>query len=257
MSKSIGHIAKMSLNITQPQKFDIPEMNFHELSLFVGKNGTGKTLILKLNWCFSMIANYFAISKIAKMNFDYAKEFQFIMDKSFDDQNFDGKIEAFFENMTVIAEFKEGKVMLVDASFDDGTMPNSVPIFMSKDTRLFDNFVKYMKMKKALGITANIHGFNDEIYAKLSGIYKLYDIMFMEQMIEGLDNYILSEDLKKKLADDFEIKAVLDKIVIDYDECEIYTINTVTEEKTKITRLSSGEQAIINMLLANIVLRKR
>ena len=35
MSKSIGHIMAMSLDITQPTKFEIPKMEFNQLTIFV------------------------------------------------------------------------------------------------------------------------------------------------------------------------------------------------------------------------------
>jgi hypothetical protein len=46
------------------------------------------------------------------------------------------------------------------------------------------------------------------------------------------------------------MKVVIDQILVDYDESELYGLNLETLEKVKLTRLSAGEQSILNMLLA-------
>jgi len=250
MSKSIGHIMAMSLDITQPTKFEIPKMEFNQLTIFVGKNGSGKSMILKLNWCFSMIANYFASGRLLNMTIDYKQQFQFIMDKSFDDQNFDGKIEAFFENATITAEFKDGKIISVTCDSEEGVRPNKFPVFMSANTRLFSSFVAYMQVKKGLGITNTFQMFTEPELLKLTNIYKLYDLLFIEQMLIGMNGYTLDADMKKAFNEQFEMKVVIDQIIVDQDECELYALNLTTLEKVKLTRLSAGEQSILNMLLA-------
>ena len=250
MSKSIGHIMAMSLDITQPTKFDIPKMDFNQLSIFVGKNGSGKSLIMKLNWCFSMIANYYASGKLFNLIIDYKKQFQFIMDKSFDEQNFDGKIEVFFENANVVAEFKEGKVTYVDFNSDESVTPNKFPVYMSVNTRLFSSFISYMQIKKTMGITNTFQIFTEQELLKLTNIYKLYDLLFIEQMLIGMNGFTLTPEMKKTFNEQFEMKVVIDQILVDYDESELYALNLTTLEKVKLTRLSAGEQSILNMLLA-------
>lgn len=248
--KSIGHIKAMSIHLTQPQKFEIDKMEFNQICMFTGQNGSGKTLILKLNWCFSWMANDFAIGAIQNLQIDYKKEFQFVMDKSFDDNNFDGKVEVFFENATIVAEFKNGEVVMIDYNADEGVIPNNFPTFMSKETRTFDTFVKYMKMKRALDIKGTFLKFTSEEIEKLTDIYKLYDIVFLERMLETMDCHILEEETKQQLTEMFDVKFEIDQIIVDYTECELYGVNLKTNKKFKLTRLSAGEQSILNMTLA-------
>lgn len=250
MSKTAGHIMSMSLNITQPTKFDIPKMEFNKIALFVGPNGSGKSLIMKINWCFSMIANYFAAGKTLGLPIDYKKEFQLIMDKSFDDNNFDGVIEAFFENATIYAEFKNGQVVDLSYTSDEDLVPGKFPVFMSRETRTFESFVKYMKMKKSLGIENIFQTFTNEELEMLTNIYKLYDLLFMEQMLIGLNGYTLDDETKKAFKEQFEMKPVIDQVLVDQNECEIYILDKESNTKSKITRLSAGEQSIFNMIVA-------
>lgn len=253
MSKSAGHVVAMSLNITQPTKFDIPKMEFNQIVFLVGPNGSGKTLILKLNWCFTMLANYFPVQRITGATIDFKKEFQFIMDKSFDDNNFDGVIETFFENATIKVEFKEGQVTNIEYSSDEDLIPSSLPIFMSKETRSFESFVKYMKMKKALGVTETYESFKHDDLIKLTDVYKLYDVLFIEMMLSKMNGYTLTEEVKKALDEMFSLKLNIDQIIVDNEECELYGVNLETNEKQKLTRLSAGEQSILNMILASYI----
>jgi hypothetical protein len=252
--KNIGQIQSMSINITQPLTFKIDKIEFNKLCLIVGQNGAGKTLMLKMNWCFSWIANYFPVSAITNTEIDFKKEFQLVMDKSFDDQNFDGKIEVFFENATIVAEFKNGEVVMLDYNADEGVIPNNLPTFMSKETRTFDTFVKYMKMKKALGIKSTFSTFTPEEMKKVSDIYKIYDLIFIERMLESIDCHMLDKDLKEALKKMFNIKHEIDQIIVDYIDCELYGVNLSTNKRFKLTTLSAGEQSIINMTLASKLL---
>lgn len=254
MSKELGNIMSMSIDITNPMPFKIDKMDFREICMLVGPNGSGKSLVLKINWCVAMIANYFIIGKVSGTPINYQKEFQFILDNSFDDQNFNGKIEAFFENGTVTAELDNGKVTVIDFSTDEDLTPSKFPAFMSKDTRTFDSFIKYMKTKKLLGNTNSFLSFTEEQLLKLCDMYKLYDIMFIEFALKGLDGYTLQEDTKKMLKEDFNISSVIDQIIVNTDECEIYCYNKAEGTSTKITKLSAGEQLLLNMIVVVKVL---
>lgn len=253
MSKEAGSLMAMSVNIDKPTAFKIDKMDFNQICFMVGKNGSGKSLILKLNWCLSMIANYYAIKTITGISIDIPKEFQFIMDNTFDEQNFNGTIEAFFQNMTIIAQLENGKVTSIDATFDDDLAISKFPIFMSKETRTFDAFTKYMKTKKLMSVSNDFFTFTSEELQKITEFYKLYDILFMEMMIKGLNNYTLSDELKKELLENFEIKEVIDRITVDKDACELYGHNDAEGTTIKLTRLSAGEQSLINMIIANKV----
>jgi len=247
MSKTIGSVSTMTLNLTDPIKMTIEKMSFNQLCILVGQNGTGKTLVLKINWCMAMISNTIIGAKLMNIPSDNIKNAQYIFDKSFDDQNFNGTIEVHYENATLSITFDSGIVKNVNMEHDEDITPNAPPIFMSKETRTFDSYIHYMKLKKVFKIEGEMIKMSEEQIEKLLVMYKLYDILFMEMMLNKLENY----SVPQTLVDHFKelgITKPIDQIVIDNDICDISVISEGT--KINIVTFGAGEQSMINMMLA-------
>ena len=102
-SKHLGHIKELSLDIDSPIIMTMPKIEFKNLALFVGTNGSGKSLILKLVWCAGMIGEAFIASEVLTMPHNPIDNAQYIFDKSFSNQNFNGKMNFIFEDGNNIA----------------------------------------------------------------------------------------------------------------------------------------------------------
>lgn len=252
MKKSIGSIQCMTLQLEKPLKLNIDKMTINSLCLFVGQNGTGKTLVLILQWVTSMMSNAIAVTRAKGLPLDKPKFFQELLDRSFSKECFDGKIEVYYENATLTAVINNGIVESVSLDNDEVT-PNGNPIFMSKDTRLFTSYVQYMKLKKMLAITTPFQETSPENIEKILGMYKIYDALFMENMLDKLHNFILPDKLKKTIKDDFDIKHDIHTLIVDTEASDIFFINEKQDVKTSISTLSSGEQALLNMTFATVL----
>jgi hypothetical protein len=248
--KQLGHLKNIMMDIDAPMKFGPFDMNFNALSLLIGKNGSGKSLIMKINWCFGMVASYHIINKTLGGSIDMIKETKFIFDKSFDEQNFNGIIAVEYENGKLTIQFDKGEVLLSELNSTVDIAPSKPSLYMSSSTRLFDSFYKYMQFKKALSITGNITNFKAEELDKLLNMYKLYDLMFIEAMLLGMHHYVMKEETKKSLKESFEIPYEFDEFIVDTDACVIYSHIRATGEKRSLTTFSAGEQSLINMSLA-------
>lgn len=250
----MGHLQKLHINLDSLFK-DFELNSQKEISLYVGQNGSGKTLILIFQWLLGcMGCVYLSSGKSMK---EYETILQFFFDKSFDNNNFTGKIGAAYDHLEISFEIENGKVKNLDIILTDNTVQveaEGMPVFMSKTTRLFTDVVKYFKLKKTLNITGDLSQLkmsSDDDLKKLCDFYKLFDILFMERMhfrvtqpgFKIKDGALKSfvETLKKEVVNvtyddekcDFIIHEKKDGNVITYSACQ----------------LSSGEQAWINMFI--------
>jgi len=250
-SKQLGHIKELSLDIDSPIKMQMPKIEFQNIALFIGTNGTGKSLILKLVWCAGMIGEAFISSEVLTMPHNPIDNVQYIFDKSFSNQNFNGKMNFIFEDRNNIAiEIEKGKVIDVNISFAKDLIPSGPPVFMSTETRTFDDITRYLQVRKMVGVIGQIDASNASLFEKVLDMYKLYDAMFIERLISKLSKpYILKKDVKDTFKS-YEIKEEIESIGFDENKSELYYINSKAEVKL-LRNMSKGEQSLINMTLCN------
>lgn len=242
-------IKSLELDITSPVKFNTT-IEYNEISIFVGKNGIGKTFILKLVWALSNVFNgvIFAHQKGAMVT---TKETaQFFLDNTFDNQDINGKIKLNLKDGSLIINMDKGKV--IDSKYvlpmmqlkDYEPLPAT---FMSKTSRTYSDLIQYLKFKDMMGIT-NIG--KEEEMKKVLKMYKLYDVLFFEKsIIKYSAGFNMPPNFLKKLQDDFEINRDIQTIKID--NLDVVYIDS-TGKQTSMSILSAGEQSLINILIANL-----
>ena len=248
---SIGHLQKIHMNIEGMFK-DFELDGVKEISLYVGQNGTGKTFLLIMQWILGTMGTAYLCS--AKSMQEYEKILQLFFDKSFDDQKFTGKIGASYEYLEISFELDNGQVKDLDIILTDNTVeiePEGMPVFMSKNTRLFSEIVKYLKFKKVLGMTGEITLYDDNKLNQLCDMWKLYDIMFIERMCHRLSdpNFQIKEKAKESFIETMKKEIV--KVTYDEPNCSfvVHEIKDGKEITYSATQLSSGEQAWLNMFI--------
>ena len=222
-----------------------------ELSLYVGGNGTGKTLVLIFKWILGSIANIYLMS--GKSMEEYEKILQYFFNYSFEKNDFTGKIKAEFENMEISFELEIGEVKNLNIKILDPSIvleSTGMPIFISKTTRLFTDIVTYLKVKKMMGIL-DLENTTEEIANNLANTYRLYDILFIERMISRLKdpNFKINEYAKKSFKETINKEIV--NVTYNEDECS-FTIHEIKDGKEityPATMMSSGEQAWVNMFI--------
>lgn len=245
--KELGHIKTLSIDLEQP-KMKIEKIEFNKLSLLTGANDTRKTFILVLNWVSSLIAAIYISVKNKNMLVPLA---QFVLNKSFDDQNFTGSFTSEFEGMKLTCKLEDGKVTDVDIVCDEELDKAPAPIFMSKQTRTYSDIVKYLKTKDLLGLKGVINPMMGDNLDKLSELYKLYDILFIEHMISKMISapLILNQSVRDALKGMGFEKGVKS---LHFDQDKIDILYTDDEDVTQsTTTLSAGEQSLLNIVTAN------
>lgn len=236
--KDVGSIKLITLKIVKPFEMDT-EIEYKNLSLFVGANGSGKTFVLKMTWFLNMVAATIIKKEGLEGTGNTVEDVvQYTLDKSFDNpEEFEGSIGIDYDNGSVGVIFMAGKIINISSDLDGiDTMP--IPIFMSKDTRTFNQMKMILQIRKLV-----------EREDKILETVKLYDYSFV-MMIEA--------KLKHGYKLDDKFKETLEKF--DMEKYDIQSFKMMdnsfwfTNSKGKdreLTTLSAGEQSIINMFLAS------
>lgn len=235
--EDLGHIKNVQCDITSPMtaKWDIA---LRELNILTGLNGSGKSLILKLNWVFGTIASTLVLNKEAMLTSEIEQMAQFVLDKTFDSQDFHGTIGATFEKASIKIVLDKGQVTSLEYVTDCLIDKASPPVFMSTTLRTFSQIDQYLKVE---AMVKTMEGMLE--------LYKLYDVAFIARMKQRLEGGLkVSEEVKDTLKNNFDLKIDLETIGIENNSV-VYT-----DSKGKISNLamlSNGEQSLINMVLAN------
>lgn len=208
---TMGHMQKLHMNIDGLFK-DLTLDDQKAIALYVGQAGTGKTFLLIMQWMLGTLGGIYLAS--SKSMAEYEKALQFLLDKSFDDQKFTGKIDAVFEYLELSFELVDGKVKDLDIILTDNSVqvePEGMPVFMSKNTR----------------------------------------ILFIERMLARLSNpnFKIRDAAKKSFIETMKKEIV--NVTYDENNCS-FTVHEIKDGKEityPATTLSSGEQAWLNMFI--------
>ncbi len=249
--KQIGNIKSIELDITKPLQMTTQEMTMGQIMILVGTNGTGKTFILKMIWALTTQVMHYVHSRSSKIPFDINLNMQFLLDNTFTDNNITGTISIYYELysslMTVVCE--EGKVISCKITVDEDVEAGTQPVFMSKETRLMSDIIQYIKVKKMIGLAPGMVT-NETDFKKLLEMYRIYDIILIEQLLLGIEHKT-TPDFIKKFNDrmkTFDEEFSIQDIKVDYVKSDIiYTDDKGVESST--ARLGAGHQSLMSMIL--------
>lgn len=258
--KPVGNINNLRMNIGQfgGNSGAGYDMNMNMLTLLTGANGTGKTMILKIVW----LVNYVTMTYIhteGQIPIDMMeKTTQFLMDKSFDTNDFTGKIEADYPELQLSFDLTDGKVsnlLFVCGTDVKDLESGGIPVFLSADMRLFSDINKYIKLKKYVKLDKPFTSFTDADIDVLCGMYKIYDIITVEKLLTKISDPFFKIDGKLKETLQIYIpNKDLDSVFYDEKSAEIYLSEIKDGKKISypVINLSAGEQSILNMLIQSM-----
>ena len=252
--KPIGNIKNIKVDITKPIAMDV-DMTMNQIAIMVGPNGSGKTMMLKLIWIMSNITNsYGAMANM--QHYDAEKSAKQLFDGTFDDQDFTGTIEVNFEYANAYIKLDDGEVDgCISVTMDSDVSSFGMPIFMSKTMRTFDEISQYLKFRQMIGIHGELGVKDAQRMEKLEAMYKIYDIMYVEKMISAFGNGKAVPPQTLTALHNFTGMEKYDIMAVRYDDNarEILWEDKAGNEN-KFTRMSAGEQALCNMVLAQTML---
>jgi len=253
--KALGHIQSMRMDLKGLMQMET-DMDIGPLTVLVGANGVGKSLIMKLSFAIGQISNAIIMSRVTKNHIDIDPFAQFVLDHTFDDQDFTGELYTRYEHSNITITLDKGKVIKIVHEEVDGLDTPTNIIYMSSSLRLFSSIAMYLKLRKRTGKTNY-----EDILGEMVKDYTLYDVMYVESLIkrcpievtprletilsEGFD-FKLRQELEKD-GEDREGKMIFS---VDLEKCEFY-LQLQDKDPFYISRFGAGHQSIINMTIAH------
>jgi len=243
---------KVRLDMTVPKmKVDV---EYQQLTLLCGTNGVGKSFSNKLTWAMVFAFNTIIVQNVhnIKLNEAFSDEdlLQFVLDNTFDDQDFSGKVRYYSTDKILdvphyIIEFTltDGKVSDLIIDMPTGAMPSGTPTYLSKETRQFAYLDRYVTMKDLLGVK-DLATFED--LAKLCEHFRIYDLFAMEGIIEKFPKVSTILEMVNKTSP--EMLEELDIVSIECEKKGICYTNSDGAQK-KVSTLGDGHQALLIMFI--------
>lgn len=253
MSQKQISIESISLDIDSPDlKIKALDIEFKKISIFIGKNGSGKTLLFKMLYAMNQIANLHlyneSLPKGATIN-DLAL---YPIKTCIRDINFDFSMGIRYSNTSTLdVRFKDGKVVACTASLVKDHEYVKMK-FLSSKMRLFSAADMYLSFR-ALHDPSNPKQLTPEIMSKLTETYDLFDI-------DAIENYIIRSPIDVSQIDYIcyddtpegtpKIKPQTITVDLQNKSFNVTFDNGVTR---KLQTLAAGEQAVIMMTTLGII----
>lgn len=244
--KSAGNLSKMHLDLTKPMEMKHIDLELNQLSVFVGQNGTGKTLILINAWIMGFVASSLVFKKPDKE--ELIGICQFSYDHCFTDNNFTGTVGCTYQSgATLSITLNEGKVTdVTHTGFENIDQAGDVQ-FMSSAMRTFEAIGLYLKMRK---MVMEQPGMNEALVVlKMIENYKLYDVLYIEKLIRKMPLTVtptMKESLEK-----FDVKDDITLFNVDLVKGDFYHETKGEVDKKYLSKYGKGHQSIFNMMLGN------
>lgn len=236
-------VRSLELNLDEPcMKFNMDELQ--KIMIMIGRNGTGKTFILRLCWFgTSALCIKQPLGKPDTKE-EYMKNVQEMSDDCFDEP-LHGSIKMILKDKSHIEIFwNKGEVTEVDASIPDGVFIPP-PIYLSKETRLFTSLEHYIKIIS-----------NDKSPISVLEFWKPYDIQVMQIQYMKFASGQWG-DKEKEMIGSEEFKNDMPQITGISLSQKNEPMVTTANKTVKATSLGAGAQALLSQILTIVPLQRQ
>lgn len=234
----------INLEFNKETKFNFENIEFNKICLLIGANGTGKTIILVLQWILNMIKYVYLVDNdINKLK----AHLQYLLKGSFTDFEATGHIVSEDDNFYIDFRVNKGILVEFNIKLKKQIDISRVPLFLSKNTRTLDQIMQFHLLTKTLGVEFSLEG-DEKAFDKLSSLYKIYDIIYMQLTITKFKQGLIFQQNIIESLKNFNLDII--EIYLD-DKDKLLYKNSKNEIKPALS-LSAGEQSILTMTIANI-----
>jgi len=241
------------------------EIELSNINVISGYNNSGKSFLFKFAWFTSMALNIYKVILLSKTpNIDELFEIEVndLFELTFtESEKLGGAIQIMDKNTDIFVftlSFKDGKLDYFEldikdiSKFELGNIPNIQ--YNTADARTFTAYEQYLQTKEILEISNFL---NKEDIKKIGKMYRLYDILWFENMNKTIIDYGKEQEKLKGL---FEIvnesfKNEKGHSLICTEKGKGFEVKDnilyISTEDTpiKISSTSKGEQSLLMMCL--------
>lgn len=223
--KNLGNITEITVKLESPN-MDFEKLSFNQLTMLVGTNGTGKSLLMKVVWFLNMCFNSFEGLTI-----------QQILDYTFQKPNFTGVFEGTFENGFISITMENGKITDLTINLEEDVV-TSLPLYLSGNTRLFSQIETLYTLKNSI---------SEDTFLELTPLYDIIFIMLYENKLP----FTFTEHLKKTLGEfDPSFEGIES---ISLNEEKKFIVHYIGGESKFAHSLSNGQQSLLNIFTSQAI----
>lgn len=246
MKKSLGQATNVRIFLDKPMKMNFLNLELNKLNIMVGMNGTGKSFLLATVYALSYIVNAKILARVHNAPFDEMKIAEFVIGSCFN-SDITGTIALNYESsVSVDIAVKDGQVLNVNINNSESVDIPTVVKYMSSAFRTFSAMCSYLVSRRNSGKTDP-----GEVVMEMTKHYKLYDVMYIEKLINRMPMTV--DDALKKHLIGFDVKEEIESFDVDLGGC-IFTAKLKDGSSLAIHRwFGSGHQSLINMMLGQII----
>jgi hypothetical protein len=221
-------IQETHIKYTAPQEFNmIFDQEDQPISILVGQNGTGKTMMLIHRFMVSSIINAILLGKM-----DPTEATQEVFSGTLNNpDSFSGSFKLSQDGCAIRAEIEDGKVLRCEFENPHNLEKVDQVVYMSTSMRLFNEMDKYLKLRKQSA--------GDD----LIDFYRLYDIAYMERLISACP-----VDIPETIEGFWNQEPLPTVLKADFDK-GVFTVQRSDGTEVPVTSYGNGHQAILNMLV--------
>lgn len=214
-------------------KFD--GIEFNNINMFVGQNGSGKSLVNKLTWLSHMIANTIIISKEHNLGDNNLLIEDLIRKTLYDSETIELEVLANFHKGFINIIFKENKLSFLD--YDLEKYEISKPNYLSTNTRQFNQITQILNNDKLI----------KGEYKKVEDVLvPAYDLLASLLFKQSFDNKFV--EFRQDSVERFKEHYNLDIIALKCNEDNTFTMKDSSGKERSCYTLSNGEQALLVMM---------
>lgn len=238
--KPLGQIKSLDVNFPDLNMKNEMELN-KGLTVLVGANGTGKTLRNILSW----VSATYVSSVLTNPESISINTLEELLKYSFNNFDLSGDFTTTFTSGLILKCYLEkGKVINIDFLNSKDIEGNTLALYMSAEMRIYDNIIKYFKIRKSLDFSKDSI---EKMYTVFG--YKIYDVIMCEKLFNILttQHFDISDiDFEK-----FQMKEKYKTIFMENEDTIYLTFEDESgnEQKKDILSFGAGHQSIINMLV--------
>jgi len=239
------------------RKIQFPEItDIRNLNIFVGANGVGKTVIMKMIWFSNFALATYKILLMTDRQPDktFRKAVKEIFKYTFWTSSNDFHCEVYLGGhegtpYNFALKIKDGE--LIDLRFDYENEKDfinagiSIPLFNSKEARTFVNYEQFLTLMKRNNLK-RITDFTD--MPIFEGFFALYDVLWFENIRLRVQDIEAFNQKVEKHKDFFDMLFEGSKIErFEAHDDALYAV--IDGKSVKLSKLSSGQQSMLMMTM--------
>lgn len=247
-----------NVEIVIEDSINLKGISFNKLTLLVGANGTGKSLILKTSYLMASVMNTLHLIHEFELKEEIViPALQHLFDSVYEDPDFTGHCKVEYES-------SKGEPTSIDLIYEKGKIKEYIctnienwertaVVYMSTEARLFNYMNGLLPALIDMQQLDDVAIYSDRFNAFLLE-HRHYNASYVTMWLDAMP-FEIPEELKESLRErfDFREEDIPNLIDIDRSEKKVFGLFGPENKRRSLTSFGNGHQSMLNMLITNYI----